>query len=119
MFNLEKLEKRILIFLLGMLLFGTGVVVYKKSCPAGSLHLERPYYNGSPATIENISKKININKASPEELAGLNGVGPVLAGRIAEYRLKKGLFISAEDLKKVPGVGDKLFLKIKDSISLE
>jgi len=121
MFNLERLEKKLIIFLLGTLLIGTGVIVYKRSSPVGALRVESP----GPSSISRVrdisgnGKKININEASIEELMNLKGVGPVLAGRIAEYRLKSGLFVSTEDLKKVPGIGDKLFSKIKDDISLE
>lgn len=121
MFNLERLEKKLIIFLLAALLAGAGVVVYKRSFPVGSLRIKS---SGMPpeSHIENISRdgrKININKASIEELADLKGVGPALAGRIAEYRSRKGLFVSIEDLKNVPGIGDKLFSKIKDDVSLE
>ncbi len=121
MFNLERLEKKLIIFLLGTLLIGTGVIVYKRSSPVGNLRVESPG-SSSISRVRDISgngKKININEASIEELMNLKGIGPVLAGRIAEYRLKSGLFVSTEDLKKVPGIGDKLFSKIKDDISLE
>ncbi|MCX5678332.1 MAG: ComEA family DNA-binding protein [Candidatus Omnitrophica bacterium] len=121
MFNLERLEKKLIIFLLAALLVGTGVIIYRRSSPVGNLRIES--HQASPVSsgkdISESSKKININKASVEELTGLKGVGPVLAGRIAEYRLKNGLFVSTEDLKKVPGIGDKLFSKIKDDVSLE
>ncbi len=125
MFNLERLEKGLLIFLLATLLLGAGIIAYRKSFPTGDLRVElsgpskglteTPSGKSTPGNY----KKININKASPEELTGLKGVGPVLAGRIAEYRLKQGLFVFKEDLKKVPGIGEKLFSKIKDEISLE
>jgi len=121
MFNLERLEKKLIVFLLAALLAGTGVIVYKRSFPAGSLHIESPegLSTSSVRDVLRPGKKININKASVEELTNLKGVGPALAGRIAEYRLKKGLFISIEDLKNVPGIGEKLFFKIKDDVSLE
>ena len=121
MLNLERLEKKLIIFLLAALLAGTGVIVYKKSFPVGSLRIESSGTPSMPdAEVASASgKKININKASIEELADLKGVGPALAGRITEYRSKNGLFISIDDLKKVPGIGDKLFSKIKDDVSLE
>lgn len=122
MFNLERTEKALLVFLLAALLLGAGIIAYKRSCPVGSLRIENSGGRGERALGREISKKdkkVNINKASPEELMDLKGVGPVLAGRIVEYRTKRGLFISAEDLKKVPGIGDKLFVKIKDDITIE
>lgn len=122
MFNLDRLERGLLIFLMGTLLVGAGIIAYKKSHPAGNLRIESsgpPPETYSVGNTPKNDRKININKASPEELTGLKGVGPVLAGRIAEYRLKQGLFVFKEDLKKVPGIGEKLFSKIKDEISLE
>ena len=121
MFDLERLEKKLIIFLLAALLIGTGVIVYKKSFPVGSLHIVSSGTSSAPGAsdISAGDKKININKASTEELAYLKGIGPALASRIVEYRSRNGLFVSMEDLKKVPGIGDKLFAKIRDDISLE
>jgi competence protein ComEA len=122
MFNLDRLERGLLIFLLGTLLVGAGTIAYKKSFPAGNLRIETSAPSPETSSVQNIPKndrKININEASSEELTALKGVGPALAGRIVEYRSNKGLFVSKEDLKKVPGIGDKLFSKIKDSVSLE
>ena len=121
MFNLESLEKKLLIFFLVTLLLGSGIAAYKKSFPAGNLRIE----SSSDQSItrgRDISKKsakVNINKATAGELMDLKGIGKTLAGRIVECRQNNGPFISAEDLKKVSGIGDKLFSKIKDSVSLE
>ena len=62
-------------------------------------------------------KKISINTASIEELDTLEGIGPAIAQRIIDYRDKKP-FMTLEELKEVKGIGDKLFAKIKDNISL-
>jgi len=62
--------------------------------------------------------KININTASLAQLDALPGIGPVLSQRIIEYRQQNGLFTSIEDIKKVKGIGDKMFLKIKDQITI-
>lgn len=61
---------------------------------------------------------ININTASKEELLNLNGVGESKAKSIIEYRDKNGLFESIEDIKNVSGIGDSLFEKIKDQITV-
>lgn len=42
----------------------------------------------------------------------------VLAKAILEYR-KEANFTSIDDLKKVKGIGDKLFEKIKNDITIE
>jgi len=64
------------------------------------------------------SKIIKINTATVEDLDKLTGVGPALAERIIDYRTKNGGFKDINELKLVSGIGDKLFEKIKDEISL-
>jgi len=65
------------------------------------------------------AEKININKASAEELTQLKGIGPSHAAKIIEFREKNGPFKLPEDLMQVPGVGQKTFEKNKDLISVE
>jgi len=48
---------------------------------------------------------IDLNTATPAELAWLPGVGPALAQRIVEERDKRGGFGSVSDLESVPGIG--------------
>jgi len=64
-------------------------------------------------------KKININKASKDELAKLPDIGPKTAEEIIQYREKNGPFKKIDDIKKVQGIGDKKFEKIKDLITIE
>ncbi len=61
---------------------------------------------------------VNINQASEEELQELQGIGPVLAKRIVEYRQANGSFERLEDLKNVTGIGDKTFEKFRHQITL-
>jgi competence protein ComEA len=63
--------------------------------------------------------KININKATVEQFTELKGVGESYAKKIVEYREKNGPFKKIEDIKEVKGIGDKLFEKIKDQITVE
>ena len=60
--------------------------------------------------------RININTADEKELDELPGVGPAMAKRIIEYRQSQGMFQSPEDLKKVRGIGDAKYEKMKDKI---
>ena len=62
--------------------------------------------------------KININTAQAEELAQLDQIGSKTAQRIVEYRKANGLFKAPEDLMKVKGIGEKIFMKNKDRISV-
>ena len=63
--------------------------------------------------------KININKASAEELSTLKRVGPSYAQRIVDYRNENGPFQKPEDIMKVRGIGLKVFEANKDMITCE
>lgn len=59
---------------------------------------------------------VDINRATTEELEGLNGVGKTIAKNIVEIRTALGGFSSVEDLKVIPGIG-RLFIDVhKDSL---
>jgi len=66
-----------------------------------------------------IDVMVNINKALAEEIATLPGIGDKTAKLIIEYRDKNGGFKKPEDIRKVKGVGKKLFEKIKGNITVE
>src|SRR5205085_12628215 len=61
---------------------------------------------------------VNINTATKEQLDALPGIGPVKAQAIVDYRTKNGNFKSIDDLKKVPGIGDATFDKVKGDVTL-
>ena len=68
---------------------------------------------------EGIEGKVNINTGTEAQIALLPGIGPKLAKEVVNYRTTNGNFKAIEDVKKVSGVGDKKFEKIKDFISTE
>jgi competence protein ComEA len=59
---------------------------------------------------------VNINSASQKQLEELPGVGPAKAKAIIDYRKKNGPFKTTEDLKKVDGIGDATYDKIKGDL---
>ena len=59
---------------------------------------------------------VNINTADEKALDALPGIGPAMAKRIIEYRETEGQFQTIEDLKKVKGIGDAKFNKMKDKL---
>jgi len=62
--------------------------------------------------------KVKITTATAEELDTLPGIGPAIAQRIIEYRQANGTFQSIEEIKNVSGIGDKLFERLKDLITV-
>ncbi len=62
---------------------------------------------------------ININTADSNELQRLNGVGPKLAGAIVRYRDENGAFATKEEIKKVSGIGDGIFAKLENEITVK
>lgn len=65
------------------------------------------------------SGKVNINTADSSRLQTLNGVGPATAEKIIAYRTEKGPYKTIADIKKVSGIGDKTYEKLKDHIIVE
>jgi competence protein ComEA len=60
--------------------------------------------------------RVDINRASAEELDKLPGIGMAKAQTIIDDREKNGPFRSADDLLRVKGIGPKLLEKMKPSI---
>lgn len=61
---------------------------------------------------------ININTATKEELMTISGIGEAKADDIIKYRESNGNFKSIDEIKNVSGIGDSLFEKIKDYITV-
>lgn len=61
---------------------------------------------------------VNINTADEKELDKLPGIGPAMAKRIVEYRMENGAFQAPEEIKRVKGIGDAKYEKMKDKIAL-
>lgn len=64
------------------------------------------------------ASKVNLNKATKEQLMTLPGIGLAKAEDIIRYRETHGGFSRIEDIMKVSGIKDAAFQKIKDSITI-
>ena len=64
------------------------------------------------------SNLVNINTANIEELQTLSGIGLSKAQDIINYRNTNGLFKDISEIKNVNGIGNALFNKIKDNITV-
>lgn len=59
--------------------------------------------------IASAAGPVDINTATADELAAaIKGIGPKKAAAIVAYREQYGAFKSVDELKKVPGIGDKI-----------
>jgi len=63
-----------------------------------------------------LSKTIDLNQASIEDLESLNGIGTVLAERILKFRDAIGGFLSPDQLTDCYGLTPETFEKIKDQL---
>ena len=137
-------ERFIILFLVFLLVLGTSLYLYKLNHPSfapaytikdfdkkinpAEQSSETVNYNlllpteQSPYTFKKKPlplKRVNINTASESELMTLPGVGPVYVKRIIAYREKNGPFKSVEEIKRIKGIGEKTFLKMKRYLTIE
>ncbi len=133
-FSFTPQESKAIIFLIVVLLIGSGVTVYKKYHPdfAPELLIEKNFPEQkkvfepvkSSAIPDSIDlkipdRKVNLNTATLKELESLPGIGPELGKRILEFREKKGNFSTIDEIVNVKGIGPKTLEKLKNLITVE
>ena len=79
---------------------------------------QEPIVTVQPVDETSANGLVNINTASEAQLETLPGVGPATAKAIVEYRDKHGDFKKISDIKKVSGIGDAKFERIRDLITV-
>jgi competence ComEA-like helix-hairpin-helix protein len=88
---------------------------------AGELHIrsgDRLSNGGrrrmAPARLAALAAPVDLNLASLDELASLDGVGPKLAERIAAARP----FATVDDVGRVRGIGVRRLLKLRERLTV-
>jgi competence protein ComEA len=130
MIHFTPQESRILIFLVAALLLGSAISLCRHGRPhvAPELSVTSSEVVSQPSvsdsTIEEevegrSGQRLNINTATSQELQTLPGIGPQLAKRIIAHRQTHGPFLSADHITEVRGIGEKTFLRIRDSITAD
>lgn len=62
--------------------------------------------------------RVDLNRATQEELETLPGIGPAKASAIVEHRESFGSFTVPGDLRAVPGIGERTFQQLADLITV-
>lgn len=127
---LTSTERKVILFLAGTFLLGAGIRLYSEAFPT----IQRLDYHASDSTFADLSSKIqadassegrlslskiNLNKATKEQLIALPGIGTVVAERIMQYRKERGLFSSVEELLKIKGISKKKLEQIKNFLTID
>jgi competence protein ComEA len=60
---------------------------------------------------------VDVNRATPEQLQTLPGVGPATAAAIVTERERNGPFLGVDDLDRVPGIGPAKLAAIRDLVT--
>jgi competence protein ComEA len=109
---------------------------FTKKADQTSINLVRPISDGEQIIVTSIGSdgsgysqtgvggaasgltKININRATAQQLDALPGIGPTLAARIVDFRNANGGFDTVTDLGQVAGIGVKLLAQIVPLVTL-
>jgi competence protein ComEA len=77
----------------------------------------QPGGSGAPGAAGQPGVPLDLNTATAEQLDTLPGVGEVTANQIIAYRTAHP-FRSVDDLRQVPGIGDRRFELLKDLVTV-
>ncbi len=82
------------------------------------IYVDATIVNSAGVRVSKVTRSgpININRATLAQFDSLDGIGPVIAKRIIEYRKVNGPFATVEDLQKVSGIGVAKFATIKSKV---
>jgi competence protein ComEA len=92
---------------------GQQILVPKKGAPV-------PAGAAVPGTVPGSTggALVNINTADEPTLETLNGVGPVLAAAIIQYRTEHGPFASIDQLDEVSGIGPATLEDLRSQVTV-
>ena len=112
MFSFTKQEKLVLLLFIFVVFFGAAMQVTLK---------KYPFLSDIVNLIDSdrIYPKINVNKATAEELVSIPYIGEYTAENIIQYRERNGLFCSLEQMKNIKGIRDKNFVRFSKYLIIE
>ncbi|MBM3244595.1 MAG: helix-hairpin-helix domain-containing protein [Candidatus Omnitrophica bacterium] len=104
MLGLTQQERQVVVFLAAVALAGLGINISQKLIPPVKKFV----------CAESNSVKININQASLEDILRTRAVPKKIAGEIIAFRDNNGPYIYLEQLKKIKGIKEARFNKLKE-----
>ena len=116
--NEERPSRPKILFIKIILIIFSLVIIWQQSASwvnAGDLETECQLYKKKAGSN---FKKIDINKATEEDLVALPGIGIKTARAIITYRKAIGGYKSLEQLRLVRGVGDKVYDCLKNLMTV-
>lgn len=120
---MNRRERVVLLLLTAALLAGVAVsycrrAALRRQAALSPITVVQDSTAGFPLDPAAVAPPVDLNQATPRQLDGLPGVGPVLAGRIIECRRRKGGFRSVSELRSVPGIGTKRYAALKELVTV-
>jgi competence ComEA-like helix-hairpin-helix protein len=86
--------------------------------PARAAESPRPRAIVAPPVPAADPRPLDLNHASADEISRLPGVGPSLARRIVEERLRRGRFESSDNLRSILGMGPKKLAALREHVTV-
>ncbi|HEY7542495.1 MAG TPA: helix-hairpin-helix domain-containing protein [Methylomirabilota bacterium] len=98
---------------------GGGPAMGSESDPRRSRRGKPPAESTRPRSVpEPSSGEIDLNRATPDELTRLPGVGPALARRIVDARASDGPFTQIDELGRVRGISARTIDKLRAFVTV-
>lgn len=88
----------------------------RKEAPPPNARRPRP--SSAQAPKASTQRPLSLNRATLEQLDALPGIGRTLAEEVLRYRAQKGGFRSLDELKEVPGIGERRFERLAPLLTL-
>ena len=121
---MNRREQAVLLLVTAAFLVGIGISYGKRArlrhqAALNPIAVVQDSTAGSLPDSVGAPPRVDLNQATPRQLDGLPGIGPVLSGRIIDYRQRKGGFHRVSELRAVSGIGEKRYSALKGLVTVD